>query len=359
MNPRPGAECGPVRLLIADDSFLMRQLLADLLAGVPEIQVVGVARDGEEALAMFRSLAPDVVTLDLEMPKMDGLRALAEIQKERPTPVVVVSAYTQKGAKATLEALEMGAFDFVPKPSGTISLDIGKVRDELIAKILAASQSPHKSGQKKDERVERRAKLPPLVTSGEKVVAIGASTGGTRALAEIIPQFPPNLPAPVVVVQHMPAGFTASLAERLNDNSRMRVSEAAQGDSLRPGEVLIAPGDRHLLVTPERRVQLTQDPPQWGVRPSVDRMMTAVADVYGAGAVGVLLTGMGRDGALGMKAIKQRGGTTIAQNQETSTVFGMPQAAIKMQCVDAVLPLNEICGAIISLLINERRNSLW
>jgi two-component system chemotaxis response regulator CheB len=340
----------PVRLLIADDSFLMRQLLSDLLAGVPEIQVVGVARDGEEALVLFRTLFPDVVTLDLEMPKMDGLRALEAIQRERPTPVIVVSAYTQKGAQATLEALEKGAFDFVPKPSGTISLDIGKVRDELIAKILAASQSGG-SRMRPEESGERKAKLAHLKIPGEKMVAIGASTGGTRALAEILPRLPAALPAPVVVVQHMPAGFTTSLAERLNGSSRLRVDEAAQGDFLRPGEVKIAPGDRHLVVTPERRVRLTQDPPQWGVRPSVDRMMTSAAEVYGAGAVGILLTGMGHDGALGMKAIKERGGTTIVQNQETCTVFGMPQAAIKAQCVDAVLPLYEIPGAIVSLLV--------
>ena len=340
----------PVRLLIADDSFLMRQLLSDLLAGVPEIQVVGVARDGEEALVLFRTLFPDVVTLDLEMPKMDGLRALEAIQRERPTPVIVVSAYTQKGAQATLEALEKGAFDFVPKPSGTISLDIGKVRDELIAKILAASQSGG-SRMRPGESGERKAKLAHLTIPGEKIVAIGASTGGTRALAEILPRLPAALPAPVVVVQHMPAGFTASLAERLNGSSRLRIDEAAQGDFLRPGEVKIAPGDRHLVVTLERRVRLTQDPPQWGVRPSVDRMMTSVAEVYGAGAVGILLTGMGHDGALGMKAIKERGGTTIAQNQETCTVFGMPQAAIKAQCVDAILPLYEIPGAIVSLLV--------
>jgi two-component system chemotaxis response regulator CheB len=340
----------PVRLLIADDSFLMRQLLSDLLAGVPEIQVVGVARDGEEALVLFRTLFPDVVTLDLEMPKMDGLRALEAIQRERPTPVIVVSAYTQKGAQATLEALEKGAFDFVPKPSGTISLDIGKVRDELIAKILAASQSGG-SRVRPEESGERKAKLAHLTIPGEKMVAIGASTGGTRALAEILPRLPAALPAPVVVVQHMPAGFTTSLAERLNGSSRLRIDEAAQGDFLRPGEVKIAPGDRHLVVTPERRVRLTQDPPQWGVRPSVDRMMTSVAEVYGAGAVGILLTGMGHDGALGMKAIKERGGTTIVQNQETCTVFGMPQAAIKAQCVDAVLPLYEIPGAIVSLLV--------
>jgi two-component system chemotaxis response regulator CheB len=340
----------PVRLLIADDSFLMRQLLSDLLTGVPEIQVVGVARDGEEALVMFRTLFPDVVTLDLEMPKMDGLRALEAIQRERPTPVIVVSAYTQKGAQVTLEALEKGAFDFVPKPSGTISLDIGKVRDELIAKILAASQSGG-SRMRPEESGERKAKLAHLKIPGEKIVAIGASTGGTRALAEILPRLPAALPAPVVVVQHMPAGFTTSLAERLNGSSRLRIDEAAQGDFLRPGEVKIAPGDRHLVVTPERRVRLTQDPPQWGVRPSVDRMMTSAAEVYGAGAVGILLTGMGHDGALGMKAIKERGGTTIVQNQETCTVFGMPQAAIKAQCVDAVLPLYEIPGAIVSLLV--------
>ena len=340
----------PVRLLIADDSFLMRQLLTDLLAGVPEIQVVGVARDGEEALILFRTLFPDVVTLDLEMPKMDGLRALEAIQRERPTPVIVVSAYTQKGAQATLEALEKGAFDFVPKPSGTISLDISKVRDELIAKILAASQSGG-SRMRPEESGERKAKLAHLTIPGEKMVAIGASTGGTRALTEILPRLPAALPAPVVVVQHMPAGFTTSLAERLNGSSRLRIDEAAQGDFLRPGEVKIAPGDRHLVVTPERRVRLTQDPPQWGVRPSVDRMMTSAAEVYGAGAVGILLTGMGHDGALGMKAIKERGGTTIVQNRETCTVFGMPQAAIKAQCVDAVLPLYEIPGAIVSLLV--------
>jgi len=340
----------PVRLLIADDSFLMRQLLSDLLAGVPEIQVVGVARDGEEALVLFRTLFPDVVTLDLEMPKMDGLRALEAIQRERPTPVIVVSAYTQKGAQATLEALEKGAFDFVPKPSGTISLDIGKVRDELIAKILAASQSGG-SRMRPEESGDRKAKLAHLKIPGEKMVAIGASTGGTRALAEILPRLPAALPAPVVVVQHMPAGFTTSLAERLNGSSQLRVDEAVQGDFLRPGEVKIAPGDRHLVVTPERRVRLTQDPPQWGVRPSVDRMMTSAAEVYGAGAVGILLTGMGHDGALGMKAIKERGGTTIVQNQETCTVFGMPQAAIKAQCVDAILPLYEIPGAIVSLLV--------
>jgi two-component system chemotaxis response regulator CheB len=288
------------------------------------------------------------------MPKMDGLRALEEIQKVRPTPVVVVSAYTRKGAKATLEALERGAFDFVAKPSGTVSLDIAKVREELIAKILAAHQS--RVVTPKALRPEAKSsRLSRLTAHGEKVVAIGASTGGTRALAEILPELPSSLPAAVVVVQHMPAGFTASLAERLNASCHLRVSEAAQDDLLRPGKVFIAPGDQHFVITPERHVRLTQDPPLWGVRPAVDRMMKSVAEVYGSRAIGVLLTGMGHDGALGMKAIKDRGGTTIVQNQETSTVFGMPQAAIKQQCVDAVLPLSEISGTIVSLLANERR----
>jgi two-component system chemotaxis response regulator CheB len=342
--------------LIADDSFLMRQLLSDLMAGLPEIQVVGLARDGEEAVALVRSLGPDVVTLDLEMPKMDGLRALAEIQRKRPTPVIVVSAYTQKGAKATLEALEMGAFDFVAKPSGTVSLDIGRVREELIGKILAAHRS-QAVRPKIHEPPEWKAHGVRLSSSGERVVAIGASTGGTRALSEIIPRLPGTFPAPVVVVQHMPAGFTASLAERLNANSTLRVKEAGEGDLLRPGEVSIAPGDRHLVVTPERRVRLTQDPPLWGVRPSVDRMMTSVSEAFGSGTLGVLLTGMGHDGAQGMRAIKQRGGMTLVQNQETCTVFGMPQAAIRLQCVDAVLPLADIPKAIVSLLANERRKS--
>lgn len=341
-----------IRVLVVDDSALMRRVISDMLNENPEIEVIGTARDGYDAIRKIMELKPDVVTLDLEMPRLDGLNTLGYIMSETPLPVIMLSSYTREGAEATLKALDYGAFDFVPKPSGPISLDIRKVKEELIKKIKAAYRAdlsrlkfllPRK--EKKVKRVEK-----PAPTEVGVVVAIGSSTGGPRALQEVIPKLPSDIRASILVVQHMPPGFTKSLAERLDSLSSINVKEAVEGDLLKEGLALIAPGDYHMIVSRsgyEVKIRLNQDPPVWGVRPSVDVMMLSVAEIFRSKTVGVILTGMGRDGARGMKKIKEYGGITIAEDKSTCVVFGMPKAAIDEGAANIVVPVDRIAEEIV------------
>ncbi|MCD6362613.1 MAG: chemotaxis response regulator protein-glutamate methylesterase [Synergistetes bacterium] len=341
-----------IRVLVVDDSALMRRVISDMLNENPEIEVIGTARDGYDAIRKIMELKPDVVTLDLEMPRLDGLNTLGYIMSETPLPVIMLSSYTREGAEATLKALDYGAFDFVPKPSGPISLDIRKIKEELIKKIKAAYRAdlsrlkfllPRK--EKKVKRVEK-----PAPTEVGVVVAIGSSTGGPRALQEVIPKLPSDIRASILVVQHMPPGFTKSLAERLESLSSISVKEAVEGDLLREGLALIAPGDYHMIVSRSRyevKIRLNQDPPVWGVRPSVDVMMLSVAEIFRGKTVGVILTGMGRDGARGMKKIKEYGGITIAEDKSTCVVFGMPKVAIDEGAADIVVPVDRIAEEIV------------
>ncbi len=339
-----------IKVLVVDDSAFMRKIISDLLKREPGIEVAGTARDGQDALEKIDTLEPDVVTLDVEMPRMDGLTALQEILKRYRLQVVMVSSLTQEGAETTVRALAMGAFDFVAKPSGSISLDMDKVAADLVKKVKLAAQL-------KGRCLPRPLPLPParprpdrpVWPAGgqvDRLVVIGCSTGGPGALHRVIPALPGDLPAGIVVVQHMPPGFTRSLAQRLDELSAIQVKEAAVGDSLARGTALVAPGGYHLALTAEGKVALNQDPPMHGVRPAVDKTFESVVPNYGSKCLGVVMTGMGYDGARGAMALKKAGGRVIAEHESTCVVFGMPRVVIEMGAADRILPVTEIAGAI-------------
>lgn len=345
-----------IKILIVDDSAFMRKLLSDLFSAESDFMVVGTARNGKEAVDKVKQLKPDVITMDVEMPIMSGLQALEIIMKEIPTPVVMLSSLTSAGAKATLIALELGAVDFVAKTTGVIS-NIAGISNEIVAKGRAAIKANVSQLSKIKVELPSMTSLSSqslIPSNGERILAIGTSTGGPRALQEIITRLPGNLPCGVVIVQHMPPGFTRSLAERLNSLSSLTVKEAEHNDIILPGLVLIAPGDYHMTVEREgnkKVVKLNQSPPIGGHRPAVDPMMDSVAKVYGKQSVGVILTGMGHDGAKGIQAIKEQGGYTIAEDQSTAVVFGMPKSAIELGVVDKVAPLSAIAAEIVKAIV--------
>ena len=348
-----------IRILIVDDSAFMRKLLTDLFSSQSDFTVLDVARNGKEAVDKVKRLKPDVVTLDVEMPLMDGLSALEIIMKEAPTPVVMVSSLTREGADATIKALERGAADFVAKTGGPIS-SIEGIQNEILTKCRSAAKANVKNLVARElpklpSKQETPVVFQPVLD--EQILAIGTSTGGPRALQEVLTKLPGNLPCGVVVVQHMPPGFTKSLADRLNTLCELTVKEAAQNDIVRPGLVLIAPGDYHMTLVREAGntvVKLNQSPPIGGHRPSVDPMLESVAQIYGKRSIGIILTGMGHDGSKGMKTIKHASGFTIAEDQSTTVVFGMPKAAIELGVIDKVLPLQAISAEIVRYLQSKR-----
>jgi len=344
-----------IKILIVDDSAFMRKLLSDLFSSEPGFMVIDTARNGQDAVDKVKRLKPDLITMDVEMPIMDGITALEMIMKEMPTPVLMISSLTRDGAEATMSALELGAVDFVAKSAGIIS-SIAGIGNEILAKARVAVDVKVPKFLEKAKKTQ--VMMSPLfqrtiAASDEQIVAIGTSTGGPRALQEIITKLPGNLPCGVVIVQHMPPGFTKSLSERLNSLSSLMVKEAEHNDVIRPGLVLIAPGDYHMTVEHEgnkKVIKLNQNPPIGGHRPAVDPMMESVARVYGQRAVGVLLTGMGHDGAKGVQAIKQKQGYTIAEDQSTAVVFGMPKSAIELGVVDKIAPLPTIAAEIVKAI---------
>ncbi|WP_371371243.1 chemotaxis response regulator protein-glutamate methylesterase [Sporomusa aerivorans] len=345
-----------IKVLVVDDSVFMRKLLSDLFAAETDFSVVDTARNGQEAIEKIKRLKPDVVTMDVEMPVMDGISALEQVMKECPTPVVMVSSLTHAGAVATLRALELGAIDFVAKTAGPIS-NISGIRTEILSKCRAAVKANFSQLTRAQTSgtipVLKRPYLPASSLSEERIIAIGTSTGGPRALQEIITKLPGSIPCGVLVVQHMPPGFTKSLAERLNSLSSVTVKEAEHNDVIRPGLVIIAPGDYHMLIEREGGkavVKLNQQPPIGGHRPAVDPMMESVARIYGGKTIGVILTGMGHDGAKGMQAIKQQNGYTIAEDQSTAVVFGMPKSAIELGVIDKIAPITGITAEILKAL---------
>lgn len=345
-----------LQVLVVDDSALMRRLISDLLASDPGIEVVGTARDGQEAVEKVMTLRPDVVTMDVEMPRMNGLEALSRIMQQFPVPVVMLTGL--RDADVALEAMERGAVDFLLKPSGTISVDLYKIRDELVHKVrLARLANLRKLTRRRPPAKPPSALRHRLRRDGQRAVVIGASTGGPRAVESVLAALPEDLPASVLIVQHMPAGFTRSFAKRLHQHSALQVKEAAAGDVLKPGQAFVAPGDFHMRVRAGEGggvVALERSAPVNSVRPAVDVTMTDVAEVYGAGAVGVVLTGMGADGARGAQRIKAAGGFVIAQDRDTSVVYGMPRAVAQAGAADRVLPLEEIPVAILQALARER-----
>lgn len=330
-----------IRVLIVDDSAIMRKLIADILKKDPQIEIIGQAENGKKAIELAKALRPDVITLDIEMPEMDGLSALRILRKEVPlSKVIMFSSLTQEGAKATIEALSLGAFDFVPKPSTKSFLEsVKKIEEDLLPKIKGAVEKPKISPLTQPKTYARiRAGL-------YRVLGIGVSTGGPQTLSEIFKNLPGDFPVPILIVQHMPPLFTRQLADRLNKISSLKVKEAEDGEPVQEGTAYIAPGDYHMIVKKEgsqKIIQLHQGPPKNNCRPSVDILFESLAEVYNGTCLALVLTGMGRDGAEGAKVIKQKGGAVIAQDAQSSIVFGMPRAVIESGLADEVLSLPEI-----------------
>jgi len=384
---------GRIRVLIVDDSAFMRHALGRLLGEVPSIEVVGVASNGVEGLQMAADLHPDVITLDVEMPVLDGLGMLKRLMAESPTRVVMLSNLTTASANVTLDALEFGAIDFVPKPSGSLSIDIGRVGEELVGKIEAAAGMPEAAflrhrriaamnltlANPRKQAADREAAAPPgaagdgKTTAGtmpprprsmawamtpkrpphtgpriaaRRLVVIASSTGGPTALRTVIKDLPANLGAAVAIVQHMPPGFTASLAARLDSAGELRCTEATSEDVLIENEILVAPGDRHMLSSTTGHIQLTHLPTVNGVRPAADVTLQSVAPIWGERLLCVVLTGMGCDAREGARAVKYHGGTVIAQDAASATIYGMPGAVAEAGLTDQILPLGQIAAGI-------------
>jgi two-component system chemotaxis response regulator CheB len=348
---------GQIRVLVVDDSALVREVLKEGLSRDPEIRVVGTASDPSLAREKIARLQPDVLTLDIEMPRMDGVEFLRYMMPRHPLPVVVVSALTEKGAAVAIAALEAGAVEVVAKPRLDIARGLNEMMRELREKVKNAAAVDVEAWKRVKEESGARQKMSdrPLGESTDKVIAIGASTGGTEAIRHILSALPATLPG-AVVVQHMPPGFTKHFAQSLNGICMMEVKEAESGDRVAPGRVLIAPGDRHMIIRRSGgiyRVLCEKGERVCGHMPSVEVLLQSVARQAGSNAVGVMLTGMGHDGAEGMLSLRLAGGRTIAQDEKTSVVFGMPRAAWERGGVERLLPLHEIPGAIIGLLSSQ------
>lgn len=345
-----------IKVLIVDDSALMRQLLGEIVAAAPDLEVVGSAADALAAREMIKALNPDVVTLDIEMPGMDGLAFLERLMKLRPMPVVMISALTARGSEATLKALELGAVDFVAKPRAASSGELQGYADEIREKIRAACgahlrrRAPAVAGP--TSRPSVRAGGLPAPQLAERLVAIGASTGGTEAIKEVLVRLPAEVPG-IVIVQHMPETFTPSFARRLDGLGAVRVVEARGGERIEPGHAYLAPGHSHLLVKRSGGgwvTELQQSEPVNRHRPAVDMLFNSVAREAGDRAIGVILTGMGKDGAQGMLAMKQAGAWNIGQDQESCVVYGMPREAVLAGAIDEVASLPDIAGRILAKL---------
>lgn len=350
------ASNGQIRVLVVDDSAFMRNAIAKMIATDSEFQVVGTARDGVEAVEKVLSLKPDIVTLDIEMPRMNGLEALRIIMDKHPVPVVVVSALTTEGAKETIEALELGAVDFIPKNLADLSINIFNIKDSLLKKLKLISR---KRIDFKNRRhfSEEPLKIERKTFEGKRraaIVTIGASTGGPKVLQRVIPALPAEMPVPVVIAQHMPKEFTRVFAERLNQMSKLPVKEAEDGEPLAPATVYIAPGGRHLVIKKKSPLKITaqikEDEVNVLYKPSVDLLFKSIADTYGGATIGVILTGMGQDGLEGARRIKEKGGYIIAQDEQTSIIYGMPKAVVEADLADKVLPEEQIAGEIINNL---------
>ena len=375
-----------IRVLIADDSAFMRKVLSDLFKSQSDFEVVGTAVNGQDTIDKVKRFQPDVLTLDVVMPVMDGLEALAVIMEQCPLPVVMISSATQKGTNETIRALALGAVDFVSKTGGAIS-KIDTIKDEILAKCRLAAKTqarksfsasrplvykpklPDSDGTTRRIEVKRRTGFVPtqrptigrtpvaaapvrriIPGTGKKLVVIGTSTGGPQALQAVVTRLPANLPCGVVIVQHMPPGFTKSLADRLNSISEIAVKEAENDEIIRPGQVYIAPGDYHLRIVPagggERKIVLSQEPRVGNLRPTVNYMFDSAAQ-FGRDLVSVIMTGMGSDGCEGMKKVKATGGYSIAQDEGTCVVYGMPKAVVDAGLADEIRPLNKIAEAIV------------
>ncbi len=340
----------PIKVLVVDDSALIRQLLTELLQADPAIEVVGTAADPLIAREKIKALSPDVITLDIEMPRMDGLAFLERLMALRPMPVVVVSTLTQKGAEAALRALELGAVDYVGKPLIDIRNGMAELGAELVAKVkVAASVRPR--ARSLPTAPKRPLEVDPRLSTAGRIVAVGASTGGVETLQQLLMPLPATSPA-IVITQHMPAGFTSSFAKRMDAQCAMTVSEATDGRRIMPGHVYIAPGARHLEVVrtgAHYACRLHDGPPVSGHRPSVDVLFHSVARAAGANAVGIILTGMGRDGADGLLAMRKAGARTLGQSEASCIVYGMPKMAMQAGAVEVELPVEQLSREIVEM----------
>jgi len=349
----------PIRVLVVDDSAFMRHTLSKHIETDPDITVVGRAHDGLDALTQIQALNPDVVTLDVEMPHMDGLTALRRIMAECPTPVVMLSAFTRRGTRATIQALMRGAVDFVPKP--TSATNIHDVIQDLIAKIKIAALTPTSPHLPAPTPAHAPPHTPSHVPTsrprpfhqGDPLIVIGASTGGPRALQQVLSALPPDLPAALAIVQHMPPSFTNALAQRLNQSSSLTVKEATHGDRLARGLALLAPGGFHLQFNSQRKVTLGQGPRRNGVRPALDTCMESATSHHGSAVIGAILTGMGTDGTAGARQIKAAGGKVIAEHYSTTVVYGMPRSVVEAGLADHVVPLPEVAPTLLNLIADH------
>ncbi|WP_082087900.1 protein-glutamate methylesterase/protein-glutamine glutaminase [Domibacillus indicus] len=359
------------KILVVDDSAFMRKLISEFLSEHPQLEVIGFGRNGRDAVKKALELQPDIITLDIEMPEMDGLEALKEIMGKQPCAVIMLSSLTKEGSETTLKAIELGAVDFIAKPSGTISLDLHKIKDVLIEKVLAASKAnismrPVLSEKPVPVQPPADSHHPagsPIFSQGhgkkmDKLVLIATSTGGPRALQHVVTKLPRALPAPVVVVQHMPPGFTKSLSERLNTLSEIHVKEGEDGEILQKGTVYIAPGGKHLRLKKAGTstvIALDESAPEGGHRPAANTTFRSAAEIQGLEKVAVVMTGMGSDGAEGLVKLKETGSVkAIAEAKETCVVYGMPKAAVATHLVDDVVPVDEIASAIVKHVYNKR-----
>jgi two-component system chemotaxis response regulator CheB len=345
-----------IKVLVVDDSAFMRKVISDILSSDDYIEVIGTARNGKDGIEKAQLLKPHVITLDVEMPVMDGITALEKLLELNPAPkVIMLSSLTNNGGEATMKALEAGAIDFVSKPtSSLVHFKIEDIKEDLINKVKSAitsnllSYTEH-SGSPIRVKTEPK-QITPFQGDLKYIISIGTSTGGPRAMQEVIPYLPANIPAAVLIVQHMPPGFTKSLALRLDGLSEINVKEAENGDVLKPGWAYLAPGDYHLSVNKASRdyiININQDMPMTGHRPSVNYMMNSVADCGHKNLIAVMMTGMGSDGSIGIAKIKAAGGKTIAQNEATCVVYGMPKSAVATGAIDKIVALNDIAKEII------------
>ena len=346
-----------IKVLIVDDSAFMRKLISDIIFESDQLEVIGKVRNGKEALEFIKNERPDVITMDVEMPIMDGIEAVKRIMSIDPVPVVMLSAITKKGAESTLAALEAGAVDFITKPKSIFKVKDDSVKEAIVEKLMIASRV-NVQQQKKyiEHRIQKQRPSKSVIRNGDKmkkIIAIGTSTGGPRALQEVIPRIPGDINAAILVVQHMPPGFTKSLSDRLDSMSEVVVIEAAGNEELMPGTVYIAPGDRHLKVKRSGSsyyTYLEDSDLVSGHKPSVDALFSSLNENNIRDVIGVLLTGMGKDGAKELKKLKDNNNYTIVQDEKSCVVFGMPKSAINMKAVNEVVELRSIANSIIKAM---------
>jgi two-component system chemotaxis response regulator CheB len=335
------------RVLIVDDSPLIRSMLRDMISSDHELEIVGFAQDGNEAVQRVAELKPDVVTMDVEMPNKNGICAVREIMASNPTPILMVSSLTSAGTSSTVDALSAGAFDFICKPGNGSLRHFREVRDELIRKIHASSFA--RFSEMSRAIVQARTPMLP----GNKIILIASSTGGPRSLSILWQQLPKDLNVPILLVQHMPPGFTASLASRLSSYNTVPCREANDGDSIEPGQALMAVGGRHMRVAPGDKITLEDGPSIHGVKPAADHLFTSASEIYGSRIIGAVLTGMGRDGAAGAKAILDSGGIVFGESESSCTIYGMPKAAKEFGGITAEYAIHEMGQAVVGALTRK------